>query len=205
MPGAPLSHLADERRSVRDVLTAGAVTAAVVVFGLLGGAWAEGLGLKPGLWEVRLVHQVVDGHDVSQQLTESIAKAQAALAHLPPEARARVQNMLNEARVDPGNNASFRICITPAMAASDLPVLDKDNHCRPTLLERHGNHTTFRIDCSTNGTRIRGQGDAMIAGDMITSQADVTTTATDGSVHSMHNETQMQYLSADCGDLHPPQ
>lgn len=205
MPRSLLSQWLGARRdTARSVLTAGAVVAVIGALGLLAAAYADGLGLKPGLWDVRLVRQVVDGHDVSQQLTESIAKAQAALANLPPDARARVQAMLNQTGVNPGSNASFRICISPEMAANDVPVLDKDSSCRPVLLSHTGNRTTFRIDCTANGTHMQGQGDAVSAGDVITTHADVTTRAADGSTHSMHNETQMQYVSADCGSLRPP-
>ncbi|HTW75706.1 MAG TPA: DUF3617 domain-containing protein [Steroidobacteraceae bacterium] len=186
------------RCSLRALLTTGAA------LGLLAAAYAAGLGLKPGLWDVRLVRQVVDGHDVSQQLTESIAKAQAALASLPPAQRARVESMLNAAGVNPGSNASFRICVSPEMAANDLPMLDQNGRCRPQLLSRNGARTSFRIDCTANGTHMQGQGDAVSSGDVITTHANVTTRAADGSTHSMQNEMQMHYLSADCGSLRPP-
>jgi hypothetical protein len=185
-------------------LVAGMAVAAVGTFGLLTLAQAAGLGLKPGLWDVRLVRQIVDGHDISAQLTESIAKAQAALARLPPEERARAQAMLEPAGINPGNNASFRICVSAAMAASDLPVLDKDGSCRPVMLSHTGNRSSFRIDCTVNGMHLQGQGEAISAGDVITSSSDITTRATDGSMHMTHDETQMHYVSADCGALQPP-
>lgn len=188
------------RRAVRT----GAAAIGTAGLLLLAVTYAAGLGLKPGLWDVRLVHQIVDGHDVSQQLTESIAKAQTALAHLPPDQRARVQAMLDAAGVSTDSNASFRICISPEMAASDLPVLDKDSSCRPTLVSHNGNHTAFRIDCTAHDTHVQGEGDAVSSGDVITTHAKITTTAADGSKHLMQNETQMQYVSADCGSLRPP-
>lgn len=202
------------REAVSAALTGTAIAAvgsiavgsivAVGTLGLPAVTHAAGLGLKPGLWDVRLVRQVVDGQDVSAQLNESIAKAQTALANLPPDARARVQAMLEQAGVHAESNASFRICISPAMAANDVPVMDKDGSCRPALLSRSANHTTFRIDCTANGTHMQGQGEAISSGDTITSKSDITTRAADGSTHTMHNETQMQYVSADCGSLHAP-
>lgn len=191
------------RAALRAAL-AGTAIAAVGTLGLLAVTHAAGLGLKPGLWDVRLVRQVVDGHDVSAQLSESIAKVQTALANLPPDQRARVQAMLDQAGVHADSNDSFRICISAAMAANDLPVMDKNGSCQPAVLSRNGNHTTFRIDCSANGTHMQGQGEAISTGDTITSKSDITTRATDGSTHTLHNETQMQYVSADCGNLHAP-
>lgn len=182
----------------------GTTVVAIATLGLLAIAHAAGLGLKPGLWDVRLVRQVVDGHDVSAQLTESIAKVQTALANLPPEQRARVQAMLDQAGARPGDNASFRICLSAAMAANDLPVMDEHGSCQPVLLSRSGNHTTFRIDCTADGTHLQGHGDATSTGNTITSTSDIVTRAADGSMHKLHNETQMQYISADCGNLHPP-
>jgi len=169
---------------------------------MAGESQAAGLGLKPGLWEVRLVRQVVDGHDVSAQLSESVAKAQTALGKLPPDARARAQANLPLSQ-QPGSNTRFRICLSPAMAASDLPVLDKDGSCRPMLLSRSGQRTTFSIQCSTDGTQVKGRGEAVRSGALISAQSDVTTRAVDGSTHTLHNETQMQYVGADCGKLAP--
>jgi hypothetical protein len=209
MPRLPLFRWRTSSKSAgRATLTAGAASAAIGTLGLLtvllSATHAAGLGLKPGLWDVRLVRQVVDGRDVSRQLTESIAKAQAALANLPPAQRAQVQAMLNQAGVHAGSNASFRICLSPAMAASDMPVMDKDGSCHPQMLSRNGSHTSFRIDCTTNGTHVQGQGEAVSSGDVITSQSDITTRAADGSTHTLHNETRMQYVGADCGGLQPP-
>ena len=191
------------QKALRAAL-AGTAVAAVGTLGLLAVTHAAGLGLKPGLWDVRLVRQVVDGQDVSAQLNESIAKAQTALASLPPDARARVQAELERAGVHAENNASFRICVRPAMAAHDLPIMDQNGSCRPAMVSRSGNHTTFRIDCMANGTHMQGQGEAVATGDTITSRSDITTRAADGSTHKLHNETQMQYVSADCGSLQAP-
>jgi len=188
----------------RAALTTGTAVAVIGTLGLLAVTHAAGLGLKPGLWDVRLVRQIVDGHDVSAQLTESIAKEQTALAKLTPEARKHAQAMLNPAGANPGSNANFRICVSPAMGASDLPIMDKDGSCQPVMLSRSGNHTAFRIDCMANGTHIQGQGEAVSTGDVITSRSDITARAADGSTHTMHDETRMQYISADCGNLRPP-
>lgn len=204
MPRSLLSRcFGAHKDAAYGALVAVVVVAAIGALGRMAEAYADGLGIKPGLWEVRLVRQVVDGHDVSQQLTESVAKAQTALANLSPEERAHVQSMLKEASASPGNNASFRICIGAEMAANDLPVLEKDNSCRPVSPSRSGHRTTFHVDCVVNGTHIQGQGNAVSAGDVITTQADITTRAADGSMHSMHDETQMQYIGARCGNLRP--
>jgi len=152
--------------TARRRLTCGTAVVAIGVICLLAVNFsrAAGLGLKPGLWDVRLVRQVVDGHDVSQQLTESMAKAHTALARLPPGQRAHTQ----------------------------------------ALLERSANHTSFRIDCALNGAHIRGKGEAVSQANAITARSDITTRDTAGSMHTIRNETRMQYVSADCGSLRAP-
>ena len=96
------------RGGARFALLVIAAAATLGALGALQRAQAAGLGLKPGLWEVRLMRQIVDGHDVSAQLTESVAKTQTALANLTPEARARAQAMFHR-NGDSGGNSSFRI------------------------------------------------------------------------------------------------
>lgn len=196
----PLPGNASYRRGLPAFV---AITAVPMLAGGLQIAHAGGLGLKPGLWEVRLVRQIVDGNDVSAQLTESVAKAQTALSKLSPEARARAEERFHPGH-DAGGNSSFRICLTPAMAASDLPVLDKDGRCRPAMLSQRGRQVNFRIQCRADGTLVKGQGRAVRTGGLIAATSDVVTRAADGSTHTLHNESQMQYLSADCGKLPPP-
>jgi len=159
---------------------------------------AAGLALRPGLWQVSLVRQIVDGHDVSAQLTESVAKEDIALARLSPQERARVVASHRHPAVNPGGNASFRICITPLMASRDLPVIDPNDRCRPQRLGRHGHRISFRIDCTVEGTRLQGQGDAYSMGGVVHSANHLRTRNPDGSTHTMQNDTQMRYLGAQC-------
>ncbi|HTT06482.1 MAG TPA: DUF3617 family protein [Steroidobacteraceae bacterium] len=183
--------------AVPPALMAYCAAAAIGTLGMIGVAQAAGLGLKPGLWDVRLVRQTVDGSDVSAQLTESVAKTQTALAKLPLNVRTRAEQRF-QADHDSGSNTSFRICLTAAMAASDLPVMDKDGTCRPVMLSRSNHDVTFRIQCSVNGTLVKGRGEAVNSGRLIIAKSDVVTHATGGSTHRLHNETQMHYLGADC-------
>lgn len=204
MFGFPLARWTSQCRLTLPIRpTACTAITAIGLFGVLGVAEAAGLGLKPGLWDVRLVRQIVDGHDVSAQLTESVAKTQTALGKLAPAARARAEKKFH-AGDDSGSNTSFRICLTPAMAATGLPVLEQDGSCRPTMTSQSGHQVTFRIQCSANGAQIKGRGQAASAGMLITAKSDVITRASDGSSHTLHNEMQMRYLGADCGNVLPP-
>src|SRR5665213_1092278 len=137
--------------------------------------YGAGLGLKPGLWEVRPIKQVVDGHDMSAQMAAALAQAQQALANLPPEQRAQVQSMLNQNGISRGGDGSFRICVSPEMAKRDTPILDRNGRCQPGATDHNGNKTTFQFSCGFNGTTMAGKGEASVAGDVITTRTNTTT------------------------------
>lgn len=167
-------------------------------------AHAAGLGLKPGLWEVKVVKQVMDGRDMSAQMAAAMSQAQQALASLPPEQRARLEAMMNNSGVGRSNNGTFRICISPEMAQQNAPVLDKDGRCKPVTLSRQGNRVDFQFDCTTNGTSMQGKGEATVTPESVSTHTEMTTSSATGGSHQMQNDTQMSYVSADCGDLKPP-
>ena len=176
----------------------------------MGGAmgWAAGtapgLALRPGLWDVQLIRQVVDGRDISSQTAASLAQAQHLLASLPPVQRARLEAMLNQAGVSEGGNGSFHICVSAAMARRDLPFLDSQGHCQPVVLSRSPHAVSFRFQCTTNGSAVSGHGRAVISAERVDTHTDLTSRGPDGATHVMQNDSQMRYLSADCGALKPP-
>lgn len=184
---------------------ASAAAAALAVLALLPGlaAWSAQFDIKPGLWDIKVVRQIVDGHDASAQMAQVLAHAQQALANLPPEQRARMEAMLNNAGVSQGTNGSFRICVSAQMAHRDAPIIDRDGRCKPTVLNHTGNQVNFQFSCTTNGTTMQGKGDAVMSAEQITTRTDVTTSSA-GGAHHIQNETRMQYVAADCGDLKPP-
>jgi hypothetical protein len=165
---------------------------------------AAGLGLKPGLWEVKVIKQLMDGRDMAAQMNAAMGQAQQALASLPPEQRARIEAMMNNAGVGRGANGGFRICVSPQMAQRNAPVLDKDGRCQPAMLTRHGDRVDFQFNCNSNGTTMQGKGEATITAESISTHTEMTTTSSNGT-HQMQNDTLMTYISADCGDVKPPQ
>ncbi len=166
---------------------------------------AAGFGLKPGLWESRVIKQVMDGHDTTAQITGASAQMQQALANLPPEQRARMEEMIKQRGMSPGSNGTFKMCITAEEANRDRPILDRQgqSHCEPATVTHSGNHSTFTINCNSNGLVTTGKGETTASGDLITGQVDMTTRRADGTTHEMHTETEMRFLGADCGDVKP--
>jgi hypothetical protein len=182
-------------KSMLSCLCALAVLAALA-------AYSAGLGLKPGLWEIKVVKQVMDGRDMTAQMAAGRATMQLQMANMPPEQRARIQAMMPNSGVDP-ITGGFRICVSPEMAKRDTPIVDKDGHCQPATVKHDGNVTTYEFSCSSNGSTREGKGEATSAGDLITNRTDMTMHTANGATHVMHSESEMRYLGADCGDVKP--
>jgi hypothetical protein len=159
-----------------------------------GAAVAQVPGLKPGLWEVKPIRHVVDGRDVIAAMAANQARMQQAFANLPPEQRKQMEAQMG------GQNV--KICITPAVAAHGLPMVDPEGTCQPETVERSGDKTSFAFHCSRNGRTSVGKGEATGNGDTIHTRVDMTTTDAKGS-HSMQSEGEMTYLGADCQGLKP--
>ena len=164
---------------------------------------ATGLGLKPGLWESKIVRQVVDGRDATAQMSDAMAKMQQALASMPPEQRERMEAMMKQ-RGTPTmtEKGAVRMCVVPEQAQA-RPAAEAKAHCAPADVSHSGNHTTFNFNCSNNGVTTTGKGEVVNDGNVTTTTVDVTTRKADGSMHVMHNESQMTYLGSECGDVKP--
>jgi hypothetical protein len=165
-------------------------------------AYAAGMGLKPGLWEIKVVKMVVDGRDMAAQMAALAAQRQQVMANLPPDQRARIEAMANQGGVEGGGG--FRLCVSPAMAKRDTPIVDKDGRCQPATVTHNGNQTSYEFSCSRDGVTTTGKGTATTADGLITTQVDMTTTSTNGKTRVMHNESEMHYLGPDCGSVKPP-
>jgi hypothetical protein len=178
------------------ILSAG-VLAAINAFG-------TGFGLKPGLWESKVVKQVVDGRDTSAQMADAGSKMQQAMANMPAEQRARMEAMMKQhGGPTMGSDGSVKMCISPEEASQDRPVVDRERRCQPATITRAGNRTTFTINCSSNGTVTTGKGESTATGDTISSEVDMTTKKANGETHVLHTETAMRFLGSDCGDVKP--
>jgi hypothetical protein len=166
-------------------------------------ARAAGIGLKPGLWEVRLVKQVVDGRDMSAQISKATTQMEQAMANMPPQQRARMQAMLKQHGVGLSAHGGFRICVTPEMARRNAPVLDGQGRCQPTRVTRSGNRMTYVFSCNSKGITTTGKGVETIEGDRVTTRTDATTETGNGEKHMVQSESEMSYVGPHCGDVTP--
>ena len=174
-------------------------TSLAILLVVSSAAFADPGTMRAGLWETKILHQLVDGRDMSAQMAAAQAKMQAAMANMTPEQRqmmgARMKNM-------PGQGGSTRICISPAMAAKHMGQTDPDGHCPPASVSTSGNKTTYSFNCTRNGHSTSGNGVSTVNGDTMTSHIEATTTDAKGT-HNMVMDTQMTYLGADCQGITP--
>jgi hypothetical protein len=174
---------------------------AVILMGLLAmPAVYAGPFMKPGLWEVHLGKQVMDGKDMAPQMAAAQSMLQEQMAKMSPAQRKQMEQMMGGQAI-PGSGGQ-RICISPEMAAQDKPMMPPEAKCEPSKFERSGNTLTFELNCNADGRTIAGRGTSVTSGDLVTSSMDMTTTDARGR-HTMQSESQMKYLGADCQGVKP--
>lgn len=175
----------------------------VILLVLSGGAFAQGSGLKAGLWEMKQIKQIVDGKDMAAQMAAAQAQMAQAMANMPPERRKQMEAMMGgQGMPAQGGGVATRICISPAMAASDKPMVDPEGRCAPTKTSRSGNKTSFEFNCTSNGRTMVGKGENTISGDSVHARMDMTSTDASGR-HTMQSESKMTYLGPDCKGVKP--
>lgn len=167
--------------------------------GFAGLVHAQTPSLKPGLWETKVVKQIVDGKDMSAQIADAMAKYQSAMANMTPEQRAMVQSHMP---ASPGAGGGVRICISPAMAAKHIAGGDPQGHCPPASVTVSGNKMSFAINCTYEGRTTVGTGETTMAGDTMSSHVDMKTTDSRGT-HTVQMDSQMHYVGADCQGVKP--
>jgi hypothetical protein len=155
-----------------------------------GQAVAQAPDVKPGLWQVKPISQVVDGRDVLAAMMASQARMQQSLANLPPDQRQRMEATM-------GGMLTARLCLSPAIAAQGVPMVDPEGKCQPENVERNGDKTSFEFHCSRNGRTSVGTGERTGTGNVLHTRMDMTTTDAKGS-HRLQSEAEMTYIGADC-------
>ena len=174
---------------------------AVLSFGAVAQVCAQVPNTKPGLWETRIIKNVVDGKDMTAQMNDAMAKMQAQLAKMTPEQRAMVESSMKG--VAAGNGSSFRTCISPAMAAKHQIGADPHGHCPPASVTTNGNKINFSINCTYEGHTTVGTGQAVMDGDSVSSHVDMKVSDSNGT-HTITADTQMNYIGSNCQGIKPP-
>ncbi len=164
-----------------------------------GAAHSQTLGIKAGLWETKVIRQVVDGKDMAPQIAAAQAKMQAAMANMTPEQRAQMAGMMKSM---PNQNGVIRTCISAAMAAKQSSMIDPEGHCSAVSVTPSGNKISFSYTCNQNGHSSTGTGERVTNGNMVTTHLDATSTDARGT-HKVVMDTEMTYVGSDCQGVQP--
>ena len=156
--------------------------------------------MKPGLWEMHIVKQVVDGQDTSAQMAAAQSQMQQMMANMSPAQRKQMEQMMGKQAMPSSN--MHRVCVSPEMASRDKPMMPPEAKCEPSKVERSGNKTTFAMNCTTEGRTMVGKGESIVSGDSMSNRMDMTVTDASGR-HTMQTESQMKFLGADCQGIKP--
>ena len=157
-----------------------------ILLTLSGTSFAQSSILKQGLWEIKPISQVVDGRDMTAQMAAAQAKMQQAMANMPPDQRKQMQAMMGQQGASAGSGT--RICVSPAMAARDKPMVDPEGRCEPAKVSRSGNKSSFEFNCTTNGRTMVGKGESSVSGDTVSTHMDMTMTDARGRHTTTHRE-----------------
>lgn len=158
------------------------------------------IGLKPGLWEMKVTKQIVDGKDVTAQVNSGIEMLRQSLANMTPEQRQKMSAMMGNLAV--GSSGAPSICVSAAMAAKNQPLVGHGANCPPAKITHSGNQTTFELQCTSNGKTTVGTGTSIVNGNVITTSMTATISDAKGQ-HVMQNESQMTFVGSDCQGIRP--
>ena len=176
----------------------------ILALAAFAGMASADAGIKPGLWEMRIAKNVVDGQDQSAHMAGMTAKMNEQMARLSPEQRAQMSAMMGQRGMGMpmGGGGAIQMCITPEMAKRDVPVADKEDSCQPINVRRNGNHMTYEVNCVSHGTKTTGTGESTVNGDSVMTRSD-TKVVDHGETHRIQSESEMRYVKSDCGDVKP--
>jgi hypothetical protein len=173
-----------------------------ILITLNGNVLAQTSALKPGLWEMKVVRQVVDGRDMSAELASGQARMQQGMANMSPAQRSQMEAMMSRQNMPGAGSGGSRMCISPEMAARNKPMIESDGRCDPTKLSRAGNTTSFEFNCTSNGRTSVGKGESTASGNVVQTRLDMTVTDAKGT-HTMQRESQLTFLGTDCQGVTP--
>ena len=199
----------------------------VILLSTAAGTVLADSGMQPGLWEMHMTKNVVDGHDTLAQMAGMNAQMEAQLAKMPAEQRAKMAAMMGQGgmggggmppgmpagmsqggmpsgAMGAGSNAgvTMQTCVTPEMAKRDVPVAGKDSSCETTNVVHKGNRMTYNVSCASEGTKMTGTGEAVMSEGKVTTRSDMTFIDR-GQTHHAQSEFELKFVKSDCGNVKP--
>lgn len=162
--------------------------------------------MKAGLWELKVIKGSYDGQDTAAQAQAMQQQVRQAMAKMTPEQRKQMEAMMNgQAGFLGGKDSATKMCITEEQARRKELKLDPEGRCQPSQTKSLlGDTIHYEFDCtSAQGVRTKGKADMKFSGGSIHGTTDMTTTDAQGVTHTIHQESQMTWLGADCKGIAP--
>jgi hypothetical protein len=154
-------------------------------------ALAEGLAVRPGLWES----------------TSSGGAPQGAAPQIPPEALARMtpdqQAILRQRMAGGGAPTAHRYCLTEAMRRKGFTGQNTQPNCTNTVVSISASDVRVSVTCTgahsaSGSVTVHTVGDTGISGSI-----DMNVGDGHGGSTPMHREFQSHWVGPDCGNVHP--
>lgn len=174
------------------------ILATALVATAAGAFGAADPAVRPGLWEIKLVRQFMDGRDVTALVPAALAGYQQLMGNMTPQQRKQMEATFGKAPA----NTTQRICVSPEMAAGDKPLLPPEVKCEPTAFNREAGRVSFEFSCADQNGTTTGKGESTLASESVSTRIDMVTNNANGK-HTWQNESQATYIGADCGNLKP--
>lgn len=176
-----------------------------VGLGLLAAApaWAEGLAITPGLWEVTPAGNPATGQPVPPPPAMPQIPADA-LAKMTPEQQAMVQQRMAAAQNAGAARLPHRVCLTQAIIDKGFATGDNNrSNCVRTITGQSATQVDVSIVCT--GAHAAAGTFTVRALDPKTMETtvDMTGTMRNGQTVPIHRVSQSHWVAADCGDVQP--
>jgi len=158
------------------------------------------LNVKEGLWETTVTH-------ASNGMPGMPADA---LASLPPDQRARVEEMMKQKGMSmSGNTTVVKNCVTKEKIEKGMAFAAearKDNNCTRTIVSSSSTHFEAKFHCEeTDKDGKKTTSDGTTAVDVISSDSTKgsmhSATNSDGHTMNMDMTFTSKYLGSSCGDI----
>ena len=153
--------------------------------------------VKEGLWELTLTHSTSGAPG---------GMPADALAQLPPEQRARVEEMMKQRGVSmQGNTTVVKNCVTKEKLAQGMAFGENRENCTHTIVGSSSSHMEMKLHCedTKNGAKTTVDGNTVI--DVVSSENVKGTThvVTRSQDHTMSSDMSFtsKYLGPACGDV----
>jgi uncharacterized protein DUF3617 len=157
------------------------------------------LNVKDGLWEITVTHSSSDLPHMPED----------ALAKLPPDQRARIEEIMKEKGMTmSGNTTVVKSCVTKEKIEKGMAFAteNKDNNCTHTLMKSSSSHFEVKYHCDQSGkdgkkTTIDGTTTVDVVDGDNTKGSSHAVTNSDGRAMTMDFTFTSKYLGSSCGDI----